>query len=121
VSGPEVFIGGMNVPMRGGFGRVNATIPLASLSVDQQTLTLAPRWFARVFIRPLVVPLGEVEVAYRLRGQFMTSGVGFDTHDGRTVYFWTRSAQDEVLRALTRLGVTIDSTPRRATAQWRLR
>ena len=53
----RAFVGGMNVPVRGGAGRMNATIPLASLVIDEDAVTLAPRWFAAAMVGPFRAPL----------------------------------------------------------------
>jgi hypothetical protein len=111
----------MNVPVRGGAGRMNATIPLASLVIDEDAVTLAPRWFAAAMVGPFRVPLREVLVAYRLRSSVLTSGIGIDTRDGQTAYFWTLTAQEEVLATLARSGVCVDPLPRPRAAQRRTR
>lgn len=112
------FVGGMNVPSA--MGRVNATIPLAELVLDGEELRLRPRWFGARYVTEFRVRLDQVRSAFRLRGRFMTSGVGFTMTDGQTGYFWTLSQADEVLAALRERGVTIDPQPRGANALWRI-
>jgi hypothetical protein len=119
--GPEVvlgnqteFVGGMNVPSTLG-GRLNATVPLALLTVGEKSLRIAPRLFGRAMFSDFEVRLDEITAAFRLRGTFMTSGVGFELSDGQVGYFWTRRDQDRLLAALQGRGVPIDPVPRRAT------
>lgn len=100
---------------------MNATIPLALLVLDDDSVTLRPRWFVAAFVGPFQVPLSEIATAYRLRGWLLTSGIGLTTTDEQTAYFWTWQGHDEVLQALAVRGVTIDPTPQPAAAVWRLR
>lgn len=114
-SGGQVeFVGGMNVPSTLG-GRLNATIPLAALTMSEVSLRIHPRSFAAVMFSDFEVPLREITVAFRLGGSFMTSGVGLELSDGQLAYFWTRRDQDRVLAGLQQRGVLIDLAPRRAT------
>ena len=115
------FVGGMNVPVRGGWGRMNATVPLAELTIDGEWVTLRPRWFAALMIQPFRVPLAAIEVAYPVRSRVLARGIGLTTSDEQTAYFWTWSDQDEVLRTLAGRGVTIDPSARRPTAVWTFR
>jgi hypothetical protein len=111
----------MNVPARGGWGRANATVPLAELTIDDEWVTLRPRWFAALMVGPFRVPLAAVVGAYPLRGRALASGIGLTTSDEQTAYFWTWRDQAEVLRSLADRGVAVDPSPRRPTAVWRLR
>jgi uncharacterized protein DUF2510 len=108
------FVGGMNVPSALG-GRLNATVPLALLTIGENTLRIRPRLFGRAMFSDFEVRLEEITAAFRLRGTFMTSGVGFELSDGLLAYFWTRRDQARLLSALQQRGVFIDPTPRRAT------
>ena len=119
--GPEVprasqveFVGGMNVPSSLG-GRLNATVPLALLTVGETTLRIQPRLFGRVTFSDFEVRLDQITAAFRLRGTLMTSGVGFELSDGQIAYFWTRRDQDRLLLALHQRDVPIDQVARRAT------
>ena len=112
-------IGGMNVPAA--LGRANATVPLAELVIGDETLTLRPRKIGRLIMTDFVVGLDQVTAAFRLRGTFMTSGVGIRLHDGAEAYFWTSSKQDAVLAALNERGVPVDTEAQRAQQVWSLR
>jgi hypothetical protein len=107
------FVGGMNVPSSLG-GRLNATVPLALLTIGETSLRIHPRWFAGAMFSDFEVPLREVKAAFMLSGSFMTSGVGFELSDGQVAYFWTRRDRQQVLAALQQRGVLIDPAPRRA-------
>lgn len=109
------FIGGMNVPSR--VGRVNASRPLAELTVGDDAMTLRPRWFARWVLRDVVIPLDQVTAVFPLRGRWMTRGIGVAMSWGQVAYFWTTQS-DEVLAALHTAGVTVDPVPRPASAVW---
>jgi hypothetical protein len=108
------FVGGMNVPSTLG-GRLNATVPLALLTVREKTLRIRPRLFGRAMFSDFEVRLNEITAAFRLRGTFMTAGVGFELSDGQVAYFWTLRDQDRLLSALQQRGVSIDPVARRAT------
>lgn len=106
------FVGGMNVPST--LGRLNATVPLAVLTIADGRLRLHPRPFPFPMFTDFEVPLREIAAAFPLRGTLMTSGVGIELSDGLLAYFWTLSNQGPVLAALHQHGVRIDQTPRRA-------
>jgi hypothetical protein len=103
----------MNVPLRGGASRASATSPQISLVIDDEGITFVPRGPARALIGPFRIQRQDVLAAYRLRGSVLRSGVGIDTRDGQTAYFWTRSAQDQILASLADVGVPVDPSPRR--------
>ena len=63
------FVGGMNVPSA--LGRFNATWPLATLVITDESIRLRPRAFARVFSGDYDAPLSEIAVALPLRGLLM--------------------------------------------------
>jgi hypothetical protein len=113
------FVGGMNVPARG-WGRMNATVPLAELAIDEESLTFRPRLFARLMTGPFQVPLAAIEAAYPVGSRLASTGVGVSTSDGQTAYFWTRRDVDAVLSALAGRGVRVDPQLRRPTANWKL-
>ena len=107
------FVGGMNVPSTLG-GRLNATVPLALLTIGESTLRIRPRLFGRAMFSDFEARFDQITAAFRLRGTFMTSGVGFELSDGQVGYFWTLRDQDRILSALQQRGVSIDPVPRRA-------
>lgn len=109
------FVGGMNVPTRGG-GRFNTTVPLARLRVDGYTLKMRPTAIMTGWV--FSVPLREITAAFRIEGVIGSSGVGFELSDGLVAYFWTLSDQDRVLDALQRRKVAIDPVSRPADARW---
>jgi hypothetical protein len=117
----ESFVGGMNVPLSGGFGRLSASFPLAELVIDDGWVTLQPRWFVAALIGPFRVPVRGIVAAYPLRKRLGGGGVGLTTSDDQTAYFWALGAHDQVLHALACRGVTIDPSARSTTAIWRLR
>ncbi len=104
----------MNVPSTLG-GRLNATVPLALLTIGENTLQIRPRLFGRAMFSDFEVRLDQITAAFRLKGTFMTSGVGFELSDGQVGYFWTFRDQARLLSALRQRGVPIDPVPRRAT------
>ncbi len=77
------FVGGMNVPSQLG-GRLNATVPMVRLTIDGDTLRMHPRFLTAAMFSDFEVSLSEIVAAFRLRGTFMTSGVGFELSDGTT-------------------------------------
>ncbi|MHB1726654.1 MAG: DUF2510 domain-containing protein [Acidimicrobiales bacterium] len=107
------FVGGMNVPSRLG-GRLNATVPLVRLTIDGNTLRMHPRFFTSAMFSDFEVLLSEISAAFRLRGTFMTSGVGFELSDGQLAYFWTLGDKDRILAVFQQRGIAIDPEPRRA-------
>jgi hypothetical protein len=107
------FVGGMNVPSSLG-GRLNATVPLARLVIDETTLQLQSRWFGKLMFGDFEVPLNEITAAFPLKSSFMAAGVGFQLSDGEVAYFWTLSNQQRVLAVLQQRGVPVDPAPRPA-------
>jgi hypothetical protein len=104
------FVGGMNVPTN--LGRVNATWPLAVLTVDDQLVTLRVSMLGRLSpVRVSVAP-SAIKVAYLMRVHVLTPGVGLDLTDGRVLYFWTWANKREVLDALRGRAVPIDPVAR---------
>lgn len=112
----ERFVGGLNVPTK--LGRLNATWPLAALTIDEHLVTLEPSVLCGVIRARVSVATTAIRVAYKLKGRMMTPGAGLDLTDGRTLYFWTWANKDRVLEALSRQGVRIDPLARRASAIW---
>jgi hypothetical protein len=96
---------------------VNASRPLAELTVEDDAITLRPRWFARWVIRDVVIPSDQITTAFPLRGRAMARGIGFAISGGQVVYFWTPQSPD-VLAALHKAGVAVDPVPRTASAVW---
>lgn len=120
VSGPDSasanvaeFVGGMNVPSQLG-SRLNATVPMVLMTIGTDSLRMHPRFFTSAMFSDFEVPLSEVTTAFRLRGTFMTSGVGFELSDGQLAYFWTLGDKDRILAVFHQRGVPIDPEPRRA-------
>lgn len=120
MSGPDLasanvaeFVGGMNVPSRLG-GRLNATVPMVRMTIGGDTLRMHPRFFTSAMFSDFEVPLSEITAAFRLRGTFMTSGVGFELSDGQLAYFWTLGDKDRILAVVQQRGIPIDAEPRRA-------
>jgi hypothetical protein len=114
VNGSVRFVGGMNVPTSYGT-RLNATVPLAVLTLDEGSLTLHPRPFPVPMFTDFRVALSDIAVAFRLGGGPLTSGVGVQLSDGTVGYFWTLSHGDRVIAALDGFGVPIEVAARRAT------
>ncbi len=95
-------------------GRLNATLPLARLVIDESNLQLKPRLFGTMMFSGFEVPLNEIAVAFPLKSSFMAAGVGFQLSDGQLAYFWTLSNKQQVLAVLQQRGVPIDPEPRPA-------
>lgn len=110
---PATFVGGMNVPSRLG-GRLNATIPLARLTISADSLRMHQRFFISAMFSDFHVRLRDVAAAFRLRGTLMTSGVGFELSNGQLAYFWTLWGMGRILSALQQRGVPIEGEPHRA-------
>jgi hypothetical protein len=114
MDGVAQFVGGMNVATAYG-SRLNATVPLAVLTIDAAALTLHPRAFPVEMFTDFRVALSDIAIAFRLRGGPLASGVGFELSDGSIAYFWTLSQEDRVLVALEGFGIRIDAATRRAS------
>ena len=91
--GDLTFLGGMNVPRKGA-GRSSATYPLARMTIGDQGVAIRPR-VADTLLGDFVNALDQVR-ALPLTGRVLTAGVGLETVDGNTGYFWTWQ-QDRVL------------------------
>ena len=113
-TGASRFVGGMNVPTKFG-SRLNATVPLAVLTVDRTSFVLHPRSFPVPMFSDFRVALSDIAVAFRLGGGPLASGVGIQLTDGNVAYFWTMSKHDGVLSTLDQFGVQVDPTTRRAS------
>jgi hypothetical protein len=107
------FVGGMNVPSQLG-GRLNATIPCVRMTIGADSLRMHSRFFLSVMFSDFEVPLREITAAFRLKGTFMTSGVGFELSDGQLAYFWTLGDKDRILAILQQRGIPSEPEPRRA-------
>lgn len=119
MSGSVEFIGGMNVPAT--FGRANASYPLACLYLDDRTVALRPRSFAKLMLTQYEVALADVEVAFEARGTLGSPAVGLRMRDGTVAYFWTASQRHHVLSELESRGVTIEAGTFPIEGQWSLR
>jgi len=119
VTDPVSFIGGMSIPSYAGW-RANASIPLAELTIHDLALHWRARGLGRLLFAVVLSPdllkidLDDVVAAFRLRGEWLTCGVGFVLADGREYNFWTRRHRDAVLREVAARGVTVDPSPRSA-------
>jgi hypothetical protein len=107
------FVGGMNVPSQLG-GRLNATVPCVRMTIGADSLRMHSRFFLSAMFSDFEVPLREINTAFRLKGTFMTSGVGFELSDGQLAYFWTLGDKDRILAVLQQRGIPIEPEPRRA-------
>jgi hypothetical protein len=124
---PRWFVGGMNVPVRGGRRRWTATTPLAWLIIDDGWVTLQLRRLGPTFCRlgprffgPFQVPTSQIVVAYPVRDR-TTRGVGMTTRDGQAAFFWVADRDcAAVLGTLSLAGVAVDPAPRRSRL-WALR
>ena len=94
-------------------GPDKVSLHLHGINRAVSTSNLRSSWWRRL-LPGILVDASEIMVAYRLKGELLTSGVGLELSDGRVVYFWTLRDQDRVLIALGRSGITIDSVPRPA-------
>jgi hypothetical protein len=110
----ERFIGGASLPSKR-WGRINASMPLASLTLDDSGLLLRLRGrLGRSAESQFAVRPSDIASAYPLRGRIFGSGVGLDLIDGRFAYFYSVRHGSQVLRALASRGVSIDEEPRSA-------
>ena len=107
------FVGGMNVPSQLG-GRLDATVPCVLLTIGADNLRMHPRLFLSPVLSDFEVPLRDITAAFRLRGTFMSSGVGFELSDGQLAYFWTFRDKDRILAELQQRAIPIDPEPPRA-------
>jgi hypothetical protein len=113
-------VGGANVPTRN--ARINATWPLAVLTVVGDAVRLSLRGPGRVIARPLgaqslhATPV-DVPRVFPVAG-FTASGVGFRTRDGREFFFWTRNGP-VVLDRLRLAGYTVSDVPEKPSRAWR--
>lgn len=102
------YVGGMNVPIA--LGRLNATAPLARLTIDEHTLVM------RTWGTSFEASLRDIDVAFQLTGGLLTPGVGVTLRTGETAYFWTwgREKKSAILGDLMAAGVRIAPERRRA-------
>lgn len=110
VGGGASWTGGANVATD--LGRMNASAPLAVLSMtgDSLALHLRPKLVGRLFgARPLVWHVDEVLAVYPVRGRLLkiSGGIAVESSTAPLAYFWTRRA-DEVLPVLAGHGLPVD-------------
>lgn len=112
---PSAWTGGGNVAT--GMGRMNATWPLAVLTVHEDALTIRfrPKLIARCFgMGPYVWHVGEVIVVYPVIGRFLglSRGLAVESRTTPLVYFWTQQPEP-ILTALSgQYGIPVDWTER---------
>ena len=105
----QKFRGGMNLQLPYfGLKRVNATTPFASLRISDSELSLggAPWSGLPSGLRSVEYPKSCVRQAFRCRHGVLLNGIGFDTTDDKTHYFWTFRSQ-RVLDSLAAHGYPI--------------
>jgi hypothetical protein len=99
--------------------RINATVPLARLTIDDERVRVRLRGrLGRSARAQFATSLADIVVAYPLRGHIFAAGVGFDLRHEQFLLFYTWRRRYEVLQALRRRSVPIDETPRRAMTQF---
>ncbi|MCO5997270.1 hypothetical protein [Actinoallomurus rhizosphaericola] len=105
------YIGGFNIPMKGGSGRIDLSRPLARLDIRPRRVSFHPRGLFKLVLQPRSVPFRMIQVAFPVAPVlFSGPGVGMSCSDG-DYYFWTRRA-DEILCLLESAGITVDAAPR---------
>jgi len=116
-SASDTYIGGLNIPMRGGAGRVNLDRPLARLELHPRRVSLLPRGPLKFLIPSRSIPLGAIREAFPIAPAFLSGpGVGMSCAEG-DYYFWTPRAH-EILHALESAGIPIDPDPRHIRLRW---
>ena len=113
----RTWTGGANLPTR--HLRVNASRPLARLSIDagRIEIRLRPRFAAKLFrADELSVEPGAVESVYRAVGKLFR-GIGVHTNTGRDYYFSTTAAED-ILAVAADAGFVVDTDPRVPRKIW---
>lgn len=110
---PMRWTGGANIPAPIGrlrAARLNATWPLAELTVDEGRVRLRIRLVGALWRRfgtgPLDWSAAEVAEVFPCRGRFGTGGVGIRTVAAGTSYFWTGEGAG-VLEDCRRAGFTV--------------
>ena len=113
---PRSWTGGAN--MVGALGRMNATSPLAVLtvSIDALSLRLRPAPVAAVFgVERLDTARQSVHEVFPASGRMRASGVGIVVGDDPVAYFWTTD-REGVLAALAQYGYPVSWQERLARA-----
>jgi hypothetical protein len=118
---PRRWVGGANVPTRGGY-RVNAGMTLAELLFADGAVELRLRGpLARLTraesFKVIASDLGAV-FPIRSASILRFRGVGFRRHDGREYYFKT-ARTDEILGVLDSAGFPVTPKAQPATKIWR--
>jgi hypothetical protein len=98
-------------------GRMNATWPLAVLTVHEDALTIRfrPKLIARCFgVGPCVWHVGEVIVVYPVIGRLigLTRGLAIESHTMPRVYFWTQQPEPILSMLNGQYGIPVDWTER---------
>jgi hypothetical protein len=103
----ERFVGGASLPSKR-WSRINATVPLAVLTVNDAGLALRLRGrLGRSLETQLVVGFTEIASAYPLRGRIYGAGLGLDLVGGNFAFFYCWRHRQEVLDALGAHGVPL--------------
>ena len=105
----QSFVGGMNIEVPFyGFRRYGATIPFARLFLTDAGLTIATKLVAiPKRSRSLTLARDDVAGVFRSRGIF-SWGVGIDTVEGKTHFFWTFQWR-KVMGELTERGYAVET------------
>lgn len=108
------FVGGMRLPGASAGGS-NLSRPLAVLTIDNDHLSIRPRWswLSRV-VGGIETPLTDGVEVERVSGAMpLLGGAGirlYPHHQGTPVIFWcSKKAQRTILAELTKRGVTVRS------------
>lgn len=124
MGGPAVpasrrWIGGANVPTRGGF-RVNASLLLAELAIDGDIVELRLRGPLGMLTRAETLRAKPVDLqsVFPIRSTVRFRGVGFRRPDLREYYFKTTRI-DDVLDALRSVGFPVSTESQPAAKIWR--
>jgi hypothetical protein len=112
--GPDApsYVGGFNIPMRGGVGRLSLDRPFARLELHPRRVSFRPRGPWQLVFQSRSLPHSTIQEAFPVaRAIFGGSGLGLTCAGDQDYYFWTRRPA-EVLYALEAAGVPVDWNPR---------